>query len=190
MPVDDHQLIAKFQAGEYRAFDTLYQRYARRVLGFAYQLTGDMAEAEDLTQETFIGAFRGMHAFRGRSQVLTWLLSIAIRRRRDTQRAKYPQTVPFPVETDATWAGGDPRYTWSPDDRMEAISLRRAMKRLPAPLREVFLLVVVQELTYREAAHILDCPLGSVKRRVAQALREVRAHMLEKEEDHVSTVLR
>jgi RNA polymerase sigma-70 factor (ECF subfamily) len=189
VPPDDRQLIAAFQAGEYRAFDVLYQRYARRVLGFAYHLTGDAAEAEDLTQEVFLAAFKGMHAFRSRSQILTWLLSIAMRRWRDVNRRCLPETVPFPDDIDVTGRAEISRWRPESDDRVERVALQAVVERLREPLRQVFLLVVVQELTYREAAEVLGCPIGTIKSRVATALREVRASLQVKEEDHVPCLL-
>jgi len=197
LSTDDSQLIAAFQAGEYRAFDTLYRRYAPRVLGFAFQLTGDRAEAEDLTQEVFIAAFKGMHRFRSQSRVLTWLLSIALRRRRDGQRSSRLETVPYPIEPSSAALSIESTGTGTLDDRIESVALFGAIGQLEAPLRDVFLLVVVQELTYREAAQALDCPLGTIKWRVARALRQVRAALtsdsssdaMSKEEDRVSCLL-
>ncbi len=189
MPSDDCQLIAAFQAGEYRAFDILYRRYVRRVHGFAYQLTGNAAEADDLTQEVFIGAFKGMQAFRSQSSVLTWLLSIAMRRWRDMQRRTRPETVPYPDDEDMAMHTGVSRSLHVLDNRVDRVALQSAIDRLKGPMREAFLLVVVQELTYREAADVLGCPLGTIKRRVATALKEVRAGLQVKEEDYVPCLL-
>src|ERR687885_615754 len=90
MPADDRKLIAAFRAGDRAAFDALFERYAGRVLAFARQLTGSSSEAEDLTQEVFLAALRGLPEFRGDSGLLTWLFSIAVRRWRDQQRRFRP----------------------------------------------------------------------------------------------------
>ena len=68
---------------------------------------------------------------------------------------------------------------------MELVAMQHVVDRLNAPLREAFWLVVVQELTCREAAQVLECPLGTVKWRAAEALRQVRAGMQTKEEESV-----
>lgn len=186
MNSDDRTLIADFQGGDYHAFDTLYERYARRVLAFACQITGDPSEAEDLTQEVFIGAFKGLQGFRNQSRVLTWLFSIAVRRWRDKQRHQEPKTVPYPMEGDLERLA-DPslRHNDLLQNSMERVSLQEVVAGLNAPLREAFWLVVVQELTCREAAQVLNCPLGTIKWRAAEALRQVRAGMQAKEEENV-----
>src|ERR1051326_7790662 len=88
MTPSERKLIAEFRVGNADAFNTLFRDYAKRVQSFACELTGNSAEAEDLTQEVFLAAFRGAPAFHGRSTLLTWLFSITMRRWRDRLRTQ------------------------------------------------------------------------------------------------------
>lgn len=181
MTADERKLLTAFRAGDRAAFDTLYQQYARRVFAFARQLTLNGADAEDLTQETFVAAFRGRAGFRGGSSLLTWLLGIALRRWRDRRRNLPPPSVDLPEAT------GDDGFA---DRTVAFIAYEQALGELPHDLREAFLLVAVQGLTHREAAELLERPLGTVKWRVAEAVRRLRAVLSETEEgeqepDHV-----
>jgi RNA polymerase sigma factor, sigma-70 family len=168
-PPDDRRLLAAFRGGDRAAFDALFARYAPRVLAFALHLTGgSRAEAEDLTQETFVAAFRGASAFRGGSRLLTWLLGIAVRRHRDAGRRTCPPT--------ATLTDGDADSRPAVADvATDAVAFRDALATLDSPLRDAFLLVAAQGLTHREAAEVLGAPLGTVKWRVAEATKRLRA---------------
>lgn len=191
MEPDDQKLIDAFQKGDPCAFDALYRRYARRVMAFAHQLTGSRSEAEDLTQEVFIGAFQGLPRFRRHARLLTWLLGIAVRRWRDKRR--YPRPPLLSYEEGEAWEaaeGRDERSDTMLEHNAARIAIEAAMRSLSEPLRQAFLLVVVQERTCREAAQILGCPVGTIKWRVAEALRQVRAQLQQnekKEEEHETT---
>ena len=189
MKSDDRKLIAAFQSGDYHAFDTLYERYAGRVLAFAVQITSDPNTAEDLAHEVFIGAFKGLQTFRNQSSVLTWLFSITVRRWRDKQRDRRLQTIPYPEDNDPyLLANASALHNLTPRPSMEMADLTQGVAQLNALLREAFLLVVVQQLTHREAAQVLECPLGTVKWRVAEALRQVRANLQTREQQQLEQV--
>jgi RNA polymerase sigma-70 factor (ECF subfamily) len=185
---DDRKLIEAFQAGEYSAFDILFKRYASRVLAFAYEMTNNASEAEDLTQEVFIGAFKGLHRFRVQATILTWLFSITLRRWRDKQRTSRPETVSY-LSYDFAVRCSDFHSPQSTTLLLseEMVDLQNAMARLTSPLREAIALVVVQERTYREAAEIIGCPVGTLKSRLAAALQQIRTQI--REVDHVDCML-
>ncbi len=188
MERDDRKLIEAFRAGEYAAFDILYKRYAPRVLAFAFQITNNASEAEDLTQEVFIGAFKGLHRFRDQATILTWLFSITLRRWRDKQRTSRPQTISYQSD-DFTDGRSDfhPAQSTTLRRSEELVDLQDAIALLTSPLREAIVLVVVQERTYREAAAIIGCPVGTLKSRVAAAIQQIRAQI--QEVNHVVCVL-
>ncbi len=177
MTFRERKWLTAFQAGDPRAFDTLFAEYAGRLQAFARQLTGSRAEAEDLTQEVFVAAYRGAHRFRGQSSLLTWLFAIAVRQWRDRQRRPQAPLADYEellfVESGAS----------SPADQVVAsLSLQAALQSLTPALRESFLLVASQGLTHRQAAQILERPLGTVKWQVAEATKRLR-HALQPEED-------
>jgi RNA polymerase sigma-70 factor, ECF subfamily len=187
MRSNDRTLVAAFRAGDTDAFDRLYTLYAGRVLRFARRLTGHQTDAEDLTQEAFLAAFRSRESFRGQSQFLTWLLAIVVRRWRDKERHPKPPTVPYLAETLETMhASGEAK-----DPAQEVIQntlLHRAIEALDPPLREAFLLVAAESLTHREAADVVGCPVGTMKWRVAEAMRRLRTTLKEAEETEEQNV--
>ncbi len=174
---EDRKLLDAVRDGDRAAFDKLFGRYAPRVLAFALHLThGCRADAEDLTQETFVAAFHGAEGFRGGARLLTWLLGIAVRRHRDAGRKERPTLVLLREDDPAPGRSVE-------DGAVEGVAFRRALATLDAPLREAFLLVAAQGLTHREAAEVLGAPVGTVKWRVAEATKRLRARLSEGEEE-------
>jgi RNA polymerase sigma-70 factor (ECF subfamily) len=159
------------RAGNTAAFDTLFARYAPRVMGYALRMTGgDRAEAEDMVSETFLAGYAGCAAYQGRSRPLAWLLGIASRRWRDKKRKPCPKVVPFATEDEK--AGGT---TEGPEKAVvQAMTLNAALDHLEPLYREALLLVAAQGLTYREAAEAMGEPVGTVKWRVHEATRRMR----------------
>ena len=156
-------------------FPALYQKYGDRIYRFCYRLSGSASDAEDLTQEVFLAAFQGAGRFEGRASVQTWLYRIALNCWRSSRRKPHLDMTPL---EDAAHPG--PGLEQSITD---AASLTCALNALPPDLREAFLLVKAEGLTHREAAQVLDAPLGTVQFRVHQAARRLRA-LLTEDEDH------
>ena len=181
----DPKLIAGFRAGDAAAFDTLYALYAGRVLAFARRLTGSQSDAEDLTQEAFVAAFRARQGFRGSAQFLTWVFGIVVRRWRDGERRPRLSTVPY-LDSDvcAIRDGSD-----MAEETVRKTMLNQAIDALDPILREAFLLVAGEGLTHREAATVVGCPLGTMKWRVAEAAHRLRAALEEVEETEKQDVL-
>ncbi len=172
------------RSGDPHAFDALYEELAPRVLGFALRLTdGERTEAEDLMQDTFLAAFARRDTFKGQSGILAWLLGIARRRHRDAARTPRPDTLPFSLDMKETLAGCP-----GPEaDVTRSIVLQSALSRLPQPQRDALLLVTQQGLTYKEAAQILDAPVGTIKWRVHEAAQAMRHYLQEGEETDAAT---
>ena len=176
MTLSERKWLAAFRAGDKNAFDTLFHEYAGRVLAFSCQLTGHKAEAEDLTQDVFLAAFRGAERFRGQSRPLTWLLSIAVCRWRDQQRSPQADSVSFDESLSAPFGASS-----LADQTLASLSLRDALQGLNPAFREAFLLVAAQGLTHREAAEVLERPLGTVKWQVAEATKRLRCALQSQE---------
>lgn len=153
-----------------RAFDSLWDQFAPRVRGYLFQLTGNRAEAEDLTQETFLAAFHGRASYKGDAQPLAWLLGIARRRWRDGARQVTVATTPLNEEA-LSVADRGPAFAETTALRS---TLADAMNTLSAAERDVLLLTAVQGLTYKEAALVREEPVGTVKWRVFEATRKMR----------------
>ena len=167
------------QTGDADEFASLYRRHGRDVLGMLLHLThGDRAEAEDLTQETFLAAFRGRRSFAGRASVRAWLVGIAVRRFRDARRRP-----PAPAEPSRRPRRPIPASLARERRRGERLPRPCAFARLPENQQTALLLVLGQGLTYREAADALGEPIGTIKWRVSEATGKLRAYLTEDEED-------
>ncbi len=131
------------------------------------------ADVEDLTQETYLRAWRALPGFAGRSSVRTWLLSIARRVAADHIRytARRPRiaAVPdWPASAEATDPHGQSRF----DEHHALLDLLSA---LPAERRDAFVATQLLGLSYAEAAEVCDCPVGTIRSRVARAREDLVA---------------
>lgn len=165
----DAQLIRKCLHGQSNAFGVLYDRHAGRVFRLLRQLTGDATEAEDLTQETFLAAHQALGAWRGEGAFSTWLCGIAYRRYASRRREQPPDCEPLDLHLELSVQHGDPFAHCTRHEREQRIT--NAIAALPTVCRDVFVLVKVEGLAYREAAHLLDVPVGTVQSRLWRATR-------------------
>src|SRR3954454_1953208 len=127
---------------------------------------GDFQSADDLTQETYLRAFGSLHRFEGRSSLRTWLLAIARRVCADAVRSRRRR--PFSLLRDdadlEALAGGD-----AADRVGEGAVVNDLLGRLDAERREAFVLTQLLGLSYAQAAEVADCPVGTIRSRVARA---------------------
>jgi len=133
---------------------------------------GDRESADDLTQETYLRAFAGLHRFEGRSSVRTWLLGIGRRVCADAVRSRRRRRLTLvreerDLEILAPASGADPVA--------EDAAVADLLARLDADRREAFVLTQLLGLPYAEAAEVAGCPVGTIRSRVARA----RADLLE-----------
>src|SRR5688500_2352381 len=109
MEKGERQLVRRCLAGEREAFDRLYDRHAARVFHLLRRLTANEAEAEDLTQETFIAAYQALSSWRGQGAFGTWLCGIAFRRYADAQRRQSrTETEPLDEGSERAMTDADP----------------------------------------------------------------------------------
>lgn len=156
-------------------FTEFYKQHGDRIYRFCFRLSGSVSDAEDLTQEVFLAAFQGQARFQGRASVQTWLYKIALNCWRQSRRK--PQLDASVLEGEAAQGGPDLEQMVT-----DGIALTCALNALPPDLRETFLLVRAEGLTYREAAQVLDVPQGTVQWRVHEASRRLRVLLTEEDE--------
>lgn len=169
---EDRTLVAAVAAGDQRALETLYQRHGSACFGYLLRrLDGDRPAAEDLLQDLMLAAWRGAAAFRGDSEVRTWLLGIAhhLWQQELRRRSRRPRPSEDGEGQLARLHGEDPR-----PDEATAGGLRQAMDALPEDLRTAVDLTFGQGLRLQDAARILDLPLGTVKSRLFRARQQLR----------------
>ncbi len=173
-------LVEAAKSGDPAAFDALARRYRSRIFALALHLTGSRTEADDITQDAFLRAYKNIARFEGRSEFFTWLYRIALNRalnvRRD-QRRRITMSIDDPRLTMALQvdAGGDPRRTI--ELRETYTTLLRAFDSLSPLLRTTIALTLLQGLSYKEAAVVLDTTEGTIAWRVHEARRKMRETM-------------
>jgi RNA polymerase sigma-70 factor (ECF subfamily) len=178
---DDSELLRFAREGDATAFDTLIRHHDRFLYRVARSILLDDFEAEDVVQETFIKAFKGLVNFRGEASLSTWLTRIAInealarkRRRRHTvelealQYRRNAQIEPSPIMASVQ----DPQLTAAQNQIRKL--LERAIDELPDRLRTVFVMRDVEELSTAEVARLLGLGVPTVKTRLHRARRTLR----------------
>lgn len=171
-PADDAPLVAAAQAGSHTAFAALVRRHGVRVRGLLFRLCGDPALTEDLAQEVFLRAYRGLAGFEARARLTTWLHRIAVNLVLN-HRARVPVVAAL---SDA----GLELAVAAPEDGVDPgrIVLRRdlgaAIAQLPKAYRRVVELHYAGELGYAEIADVLAMPVGTVKTHLRRAKAQLR----------------
>lgn len=160
-------LVRAAARGDVASFGSLVRSYQEPVLRFLVRLVGDEALAEDLAQETFLRAHRGLRGFRHRSRFSTWLFAIARNVATDHHRRTARQDRAFRMVGAAAPVDG-------PDAEVE---VQIGLDALSPKLREALVTIEVLGLRYREAAVVLGVSEGTVKSRVFHARRELARWM-------------
>ncbi|WP_414121406.1 RNA polymerase sigma factor [Corynebacterium nuruki] len=168
---DDH-LLTRIAAGDDRALELLYDRYAAVVFSFVLVRSPDRGVAEEVCADTWLGCWRSARAFRHDSRVLTWLLGIAKRQLYVHTRRRTLLQVPLEEEHDVPTTVDGPAELVAEADSVRDILA--ALDALPPDLVEVVQLAWIHELPYAEIARAADIPVGTVKSRVSRARRTLR----------------
>lgn len=172
----DEHAVARFLAGDVTGFETLVRRHSGMVFTLAARLVGPL-NAEDIVQETFLRAWRGLAGFRGESSLKTWLYSIALNQIRARQSSLARLRGLF-----SEGRGGDgPDFSLvdnltdpslSPEESAalseERRRLRKAIAALPEEFRVAIVLRDLEGLSYEEVATVLSVPMGTVRSRLAR----------------------
>jgi RNA polymerase sigma-70 factor, ECF subfamily len=185
----DQLLVDRFKQGDQSAFEQMVTRYWDRIYAMVNQLLRNPQDAEEVTQDAFIRAHRGLVNFRGESAFSTWLYQIATnlarnrywywwRRRRD-KTISFDQ--PLSADKETTLVEVFPADMETPEDAtvtQEFVNrIAECMNRLSPKHREILVLRNVQNLSYEEIAEILGISVGTVKSRIARARESLRAKM-------------
>ncbi len=180
----DRELVEQARTGNAQAFGTIVERYQKRIFRLAYHIVRSGAEAEDVTQETFVRAYQALDRFDGRSEPFTWLYRIAVnlslntirsrKTRRDAVPADDPRVEGLLLEQRSS-QGADPARI--AQERQIAKALCEGIDALSDTLRTTLVLVCIDGMGHEEAAKVLDCPEGTVAWRVHEARRKLREHL-------------
>ena len=166
----DQELVGGANVGDAAAFEVLYQRYRQWVADLAWRLTGDESLAADVMQETFLYLLGKFPGFELRSQMKTYLYPI-IRHIAITAAQKRRRIRPLDGPAREDWT----EHSGPPGNEASAV-LANAVAELPGPMREVLILRYADGLPIEAIAVAVECPIGTVKSRLHNALRSLRAH--------------
>ncbi|UJR82812.1 RNA polymerase sigma factor [Sandaracinus amylolyticus] len=172
-----HELVEAAKSGDPRAFEALVKRYRHRIFALALHMTGSPSDADDITQDAFVRAYRNIDRFEGRSEFFTWLYRIALNRalnvRRDRNRRRTADLDdPRVTVAVAVDSGGDPHRAL--ELRQTYVYLVRAFDRLSPLLKTTVALTMMQGLSYPEAAVVLETTEGTIAWRIHEARKQMR----------------
>jgi RNA polymerase sigma-70 factor, ECF subfamily len=171
------ETIGRAQAGDLRAFESIVRAYQTDVWRFAYHLTRNPSMAEDVAQDAFMRAYRAIGSYRGSARFSSWLLRIVRNCAIDAYRKTRRETVsPGGEELSER---DDPASAGEVPALEERARINDAIRRLPMPLREPFVVIEVLGFTYQEASAILGTRVGTIKSRMHRA----RAALMEELKD-------
>lgn len=175
----DEELVARARGGEEAAFAELVRRHTPAVHRWMARAVGEQ-DADDLTQEVFLKAFRGLARFRGEAPPRAWLASIADNAVKNRYRALGRFRRIFspsdPAEAEASEAGSGPEETASAGESRRFVA--EALKRIPTEFRMPVILRDLEEWSYEEISVSLSLPVGTVKSRIARGRGQLRTILL------------
>ncbi len=169
-------LVARVCQGDSDAFRLIFERYSRPVISFIYDIVNDRALAEELTQETFVRAFRGIHTMRAETKLSTWLFGIARNVARESLRARTRANNHVNIADKSVMDLSDNKP--EPVDGLLSKEfntlVRRSLAALDEDKRLVFTLKVLHQCSYEEIAMITGFSLAKLKTDLHRARAEMR----------------
>jgi RNA polymerase sigma-70 factor (ECF subfamily) len=182
---DERALVGQAQEGDLAAYDVLVRRYQDRLYATLYHMTSNHEDAADLTQETFVKAFRALRSFKGDSGFFTWVYRIAINKTINflKQRKHRGQVslndLDLQAENDpdlvALISERTPRREAGLRELQERLNM--AMQRLSEEHRMVVTLHDIQGLKHEEIATLMRCNVGTVRSRLFYARQQLQAYL-------------
>ena len=180
----ENEIIRSVLRGNVNDFEKLVTAYEKNVYNIALRMVGDPEDAADMTQETFIKAYRALSGFRGDSKFSSWLYRIASNVCLDflRSRSRHPQVSLSTVDEDDRATFELPDMRQNPEEQlmkklgMEAV--RRGLEQLPEQQRQILVLRELGGLSYAELAQTLGLEEGTVKSRIFRARKRLGALLL------------
>jgi RNA polymerase sigma-70 factor (ECF subfamily) len=177
-PADEAELIQRCRNDERAAHDELYNRFRRQVAGNLFRVLGDRTDLDDLIQEVFVIAFRGLETFRGDARLSTWLYRICVNVALGRIRTRKRRPVAYGV-ADLDSAVTDPSLTERPETPERSLErcqdrerVYRALEQLASKKRIVLYLHEIEGLDLKEIAYLVDSNPVTVRTRLFYARRE------------------
>ena len=182
----DEELVGAAREKDLGAFDELVHRYQARIHATIYHMTSNREDADDLTQETFVKAYRALASFKGNSSFYTWVYRIAINRTLNflkKHRRRMRELSLYDIDPDGEGRSLVREFVsdHSPHHHTRIRELQErlntAMRKLSEVHRMVVVLHDVQGLPHEEIGRIMDCNTGTVRSRLFYARQQLQAHL-------------
>ena len=193
----DAELLARYKAGDQTAFEEIITRYKNGLYGFLRRFLSQQAIVDDVFQETFLQLFNSIDSFDTTRPLRPWLFTIAANKAKDALR-KQRRTAAIPIGTIADsdeMSFGDVLNTLTAHQEIPyeslardetALAVRKIIAKMPENLREILILAYFNKFSYKQMAHMLSIPIGTVKSRlhtaVGQFAKEWKASVGSKKE--------
>ena len=175
MPDSEKELITRAQAADVEAFAEIARRYERRIYSLALHYAQDPQDAEDLSQEVWLRAFRAINSFKGESSFYTWIRRITINCFLNRERgpfARWRSLFAHPDENSTLLQNVSVEH--SLENRVLLQQVFSALSQLTPRQRLIFLLKHEEGMSYEEIAAVVGCSTGTAKKAVARALAKLR----------------
>jgi len=181
----DQQLVERAQRGDKHAFELLVAKYQRRLGRLISRFVRNAAEAEDVTQDAFIKAYRALPAFRGDSAFYTWLYRIGINTAKNhlvAQGRRAPTSTPFDAEEAEDFEDAALLHeVATPENELMSKQVvevvNASLQELPDDLRTALTLREIEGLSYEEIAAVMNCPIGTVRSRIFRAREAIATNL-------------
>jgi RNA polymerase sigma-70 factor (ECF subfamily) len=178
---EEQLLVDRCRQGDRESFAQLMRLHERQIYNFTYRMLGDEEEAEDLTQDIFVAAFKGIRKFRGEAKFSTWLYRIALNQTRN--RIKYlsrrdffaKQSRRVQYRQESPWENPDllPDSAPTPEQwtltKSMAAQVQECLNQIPPQARQILVMRDVQGFSYEELSEMLSLNPGTVKSRLHRA---------------------
>lgn len=182
MNVTDNQVIEQIRAGDTRKYALLVDRHKGKAFTLALRLTGDRQESEELVQDAFVRAYRGLESFRGDAKFSTWLYRIVYnlcmtkisRRRPQNETVDLREEELDNIYVDEDGIGVDEKL----ENEERKLIVRDEVNELPEKFKTVVTLFYLQEMSYEEMTEVLNLPIGTVKTNLFRGRNLLRERIL------------
>jgi RNA polymerase sigma-70 factor (ECF subfamily) len=171
----DAELVKRVQQGDKKAFDVLVLKYQHKLVKLVSRYVHDVHEAQDVTQEAFIKAYRALPKFRGDSAFYTWIYRIAINTAKNFLVAQNRRPPGEDIDaTDVEQFNGQALKEGDTPERMVLTNeiektIHKVIEDLPEDLRTAITLRELEGMSYDEIAVAMDCPVGTIRSRIFRA---------------------
>ncbi len=176
----DLELVQRVQSGDKKSFDILVLKYQHKVINLVLRYVHDQDTAQDVAQDAFIKAYRGLKNFRGESAFYTWLYRIAINTAKNYLVSQGRRLPDSDIDADeAEQFGGESalKEYATPEHEMLTeeiqVAVTRAIDQLPDDLKTAIMLRELEGMSYEEIAVTMDCPIGTVRSRIFRARESI-----------------